>query len=118
MSCACPRALTKDQEPGLFGRFGVRFVFVVVVACSSLLCLARTLTKEPQDPWLFGRFGVRFMFVVVVACSSLWCLARARALTKEPQEPWLFGRFGVPFLFVVLSPVRRCCVLRAPALLD
>ena len=118
MSCACPRALTKDQEPGLFGRFGVRFVFVVVVACSSLLCLARTLTKEPQEPWLFGRFGVRFMFVVVVACSSLWCLARARALTKEPQEPWLFGRFGVPFLFVVLSPVRRCCVLRAPALLD
>ena len=35
-------ALTKEpQEPWLFGRFGVRFVFVVVVACSSLLCLAR-----------------------------------------------------------------------------
>ena len=106
MSCACPRALTKDQVPGLFGRFGVRFVFVVVVACSSLLCLARArrgfsvglvfalclslllsvrgccvlhVPARPDlglVPGLFGRFGVRFVFVVVVACSSLLCLAR------------------------------------------
>ena len=41
MSCAWPRALAKDQVPELFGRFDVRFVFVVVVPCSSLLCLAR-----------------------------------------------------------------------------
>ena len=35
-------ALAKvPKEHWLSGRFGVRFVFVVVVACSSLLCLAR-----------------------------------------------------------------------------
>ena len=35
-------ALAKvPKEPWLSGRIGVRFVFVVVVACSSLLCLAR-----------------------------------------------------------------------------
>ena len=75
------QALTKEpQEPWLFGRFGVRFVFVVLPPVRPCCVLrAHALTKEPQEPWLFGRFGVRFVFVVVVACSSLLCLARARA---------------------------------------
>ena len=83
MSCA--HALTKEpQEPWLFGRFGVRFMFVVVVAC---LARARALTKEPQEPWLSVGLVFAFclwfcrLFVVVVSC------ARPCSPTKEPEEP-------------------------------